>query len=115
MPGFHAEVEREQGGEALRFEDFLAFGGTAFGNAGVLQGDSAGPQIAATIQTASARAAQDGIDNEEAKRRLLGEKQPSLQFTTPEQLAELALFLCSPAASNVLGVAWAMDGGWTAQ
>jgi 3-hydroxybutyrate dehydrogenase len=62
-----------------------------------------------------ARAAKDGVDNEEAKRRLLAEKQPSLRFTTPEQLAELTVFLCSPAADNVTGVAWAMDGGWTAQ
>ncbi len=62
-----------------------------------------------------ARAAKDGIDDAEAKRRLLGEKQPSLQFTTPEQLGELAVFLCSPAADNVRGVAWNVDGGWTAQ
>jgi 3-hydroxybutyrate dehydrogenase len=62
-----------------------------------------------------ARAASLGISNEEAKRGLLGEKQPSLQFTTPEQLGELAVFLCSPAADNVRGVAWAVDGGWTAQ
>ena len=62
-----------------------------------------------------ARAAQAGISNDEAKRQLLAEKQPSLQFTTPEQLGELAVFLCSPAADNVRGVAWAMDGGWTAQ
>ncbi len=62
-----------------------------------------------------ARAAQDGVDNEEAKRRLLAEKQPSLQFTTPEQLAELALFLCSPAGDNIRGVAWNVDGGWAAQ
>ena len=62
-----------------------------------------------------ARAAADGVDNEEAKRRLLGEKQPSLQFTTPEQLAELALFMCSAAGDNIRGVAWQVDGGWTAQ
>ncbi|MFO1327506.1 MAG: 3-hydroxybutyrate dehydrogenase [Rubrivivax sp.] len=62
-----------------------------------------------------ARAAADGVDNEEAKRRLLAEKQPSLQFTTPEQLAELALFLCSPAGDNIRGVAWNVDGGWVAQ
>ncbi|MCA3252472.1 MAG: 3-hydroxybutyrate dehydrogenase [Rubrivivax sp.] len=62
-----------------------------------------------------ARAARDGVDDAEAKRRLLADKQPSLRFTTPEQLAELAVFLCSPAADNVMGVAWQMDGGWTAQ
>jgi len=62
-----------------------------------------------------ARAAGQKIAVAEAERELLAEKQPSLRFTTPEQLAELAVFLCSPAASNVLGVAWAMDGGWTAQ
>jgi len=66
-------------------------------------------------QQVDARAAKDGVDNEEAKRRLLADKQPSLRFTTPEQLAELALFLCSPAADNVLGAAWNVDGGWTAQ
>jgi 3-hydroxybutyrate dehydrogenase len=62
-----------------------------------------------------ARAAKDGVDNEEAKRRLLGEKQPSLQFTTPEQLGDLAVFLCSAGADKVRGQAWAVDGGWTAQ
>lgn len=62
-----------------------------------------------------ARAAAGGISNEEAKKQLLAEKQPSLQFTTPEQLGELAVFLCSEAASNVRGQAWALDGGWTAQ
>jgi len=62
-----------------------------------------------------AKAAAEGVSNEEAKRRLLAEKQPSQQFTTPEELAELAVFLCSPAANNVRGVAWAVDGGWTAQ
>ena len=62
-----------------------------------------------------ARAARDGITAEKAKVDLLGEKQPSLQFTTPEQLGDLAVFLCSAAADNVRGVAWAVDGGWTAQ
>ncbi len=62
-----------------------------------------------------ARAAKDGVDEAEAKRRLLVEKQPSLQFVTPEQLGGLAIFLCSPAADQVRGVAWNMDGGWVAQ
>ena len=62
-----------------------------------------------------AKAAQHGISNEEATRLLLGEKEPSMQFTTPEELGELAVFFCSPATNNVRGVAWQMDGGWTAQ
>ena len=62
-----------------------------------------------------ARAAKDGIGNDEAKVRLLADKQPSLQFVTPEQLGGLALFLCSAAADQVRGVAWNMDGGWVAQ
>jgi 3-hydroxybutyrate dehydrogenase len=61
------------------------------------------------------RAAREGIAVEKAKVELLGEKQPSLQFVTPEQLGELAVFLCSTAADNVRGVAWSVDGGWTAQ
>ena len=62
-----------------------------------------------------AKAAEHGISNEEAKKLLLGEKEPSMQFTTPEELGELAVFFCSPAANNVRGVAWNMDGGWAAQ
>ncbi|HEY1102101.1 MAG TPA: 3-hydroxybutyrate dehydrogenase [Burkholderiaceae bacterium] len=62
-----------------------------------------------------ARAAASGQTNAEATKELLGEKQPSLQFTTPEELGELAVFLCSPAGNNVRGVAWQVDGGWTAQ
>ena len=62
-----------------------------------------------------AKAAALGLSNDEAKKLLLGEKEPSMQFTTPEELGELAVFFCSPAGANVRGVAWNMDGGWTAQ
>jgi 3-hydroxybutyrate dehydrogenase len=62
-----------------------------------------------------AKAQAMGVSNEEAKNLLLGEKEPSMQFTTPEELGALAVFFCSPAADNVRGVAWNMDGGWTAQ
>ncbi|NHZ35684.1 3-hydroxybutyrate dehydrogenase [Massilia sp. CCM 8692] len=61
------------------------------------------------------RAARDGIGNEEAKKALLGEKQPSGEFVTPEELGALAVFLCSAAGNQVRGVAWNMDGGWAAQ
>ncbi len=62
-----------------------------------------------------AKAAAFGVSNDEAKGVLLGEKEPSKQFTTPEELGALAVFFCSPAGNNVRGVAWNMDGGWVAQ
>jgi 3-hydroxybutyrate dehydrogenase len=62
-----------------------------------------------------ARAEKDKVSNEEAKKRLLSEKQPSGEFVTPDQLAALAVFFCSPAATQIRGVAWNMDGGWVAQ
>ena len=62
-----------------------------------------------------ARAAAQGISAAAAQEELLAEKEPSLQFTTPEELGELAVFFCSPAGNNVRGVAWQMDGAWTAQ
>jgi 3-hydroxybutyrate dehydrogenase len=61
------------------------------------------------------RAARDGIPNDQAKKALLLEKQPSGEFVTPEELGALAVFFCSPAADQVRGVAWNMDGGWAAQ
>ena len=62
-----------------------------------------------------ARAEREGITVAEAQKGLLGEKQPSLQFVTPEQLGDLAVFMCSSGGDNVRGVAWNMDGGWLAQ
>ena len=61
------------------------------------------------------RAAREGTSNEAAKKALLAEKQPSGEFVTPDELGGLAVFLCSPAANQVRGVAWNMDGGWVAQ
>jgi 3-hydroxybutyrate dehydrogenase len=61
------------------------------------------------------KAAREGITVAQAQVHLLGEKQPSLQFVTPEQLGDLTVFMCSPAGDNIRGVAWNMDGGWVAQ
>ncbi|MES0300585.1 3-hydroxybutyrate dehydrogenase [Citrobacter sedlakii] len=57
----------------------------------------------------------EGEDPSDAREALLAEKQPSRAFVTPEQLGELALFLCSEGAAQVRGAAWNMDGGWVAQ
>jgi 3-hydroxybutyrate dehydrogenase len=62
-----------------------------------------------------ALAAREKLSIEQASVRLLGEKQPSLQFTTPEQIGALAVFLCSEAAAQMRGAALPVDGGWLAQ
>jgi len=62
-----------------------------------------------------AKAKEGGIDIEEASRDLLAEKQPTLRFTTPEQLGGVAVFLCSPAADNITGISLPVDGAWTAR
>ena len=61
------------------------------------------------------RAAREGIAVAQAQKDLLGEKQPSGEFVTTEQIGGLALFLCSDAAAQIRGAALSIDGGWTAQ
>ena len=61
------------------------------------------------------KAAEEGVSIEIAQERLLGEKQPSLRFTTPQDLGDLVTFLCGSAASNITGSSLTVDGGWTAQ
>lgn len=60
-------------------------------------------------------AAREGLTVGAAQARLLGEKQPSLEFATPEQIAAMVVFLCSPGADQIRGAALNVDGGWTAQ
>jgi 3-hydroxybutyrate dehydrogenase len=62
-----------------------------------------------------ARAAQRGIDLSAATDALVSEKQPSGDFVAIDELAQLVLFLVGDAGRQVRGVAWTMDGGWTAQ
>ncbi len=60
-------------------------------------------------------AAQRGISQKQAVEDLLSEKQPSLDFASPEQLGGTVAFLCSPAADQITGTTISVDGGWTAQ
>jgi len=46
---------------------------------------------------------------------VLLDAQPTKQFVTSDQVAALAVYLCSDAASQITGTNLSMDGGWTAQ
>jgi 3-hydroxybutyrate dehydrogenase len=61
------------------------------------------------------RAKASGQSGEQAKIALISEKQPMHEFTKPESIAALAVFLCSDAAATITGSAYSIDGGWVAQ
>jgi len=61
------------------------------------------------------RARQLGTDVETQTRQMLAEKQPMMQFSTPEAIGALAVFLCSDAAATITGAPLSIDGGWLAQ
>jgi 3-hydroxybutyrate dehydrogenase len=52
---------------------------------------------------------------EQVKRDVLLEAQPTKQFVTVDQVASLAVYLCSDAASQITGTNISIDGGWTAE
>jgi 3-hydroxybutyrate dehydrogenase len=66
-------------------------------------------------QQIDARAKAAGIPVKQASDDLLREKQPMLQFSTPEGVGALAVFLASDAAATITGSSYSIDGGWTAQ
>ena len=57
----------------------------------------------------------NNITNDQATGLLLGEKQPSHAFATPEQIGAFAVFLSSDDAAQITGTTHSIDGGWTAQ
>jgi 3-hydroxybutyrate dehydrogenase len=61
------------------------------------------------------KAKQEGTDVETQKHRFLTEKQAMAQFSTPEQIGALAVFLSSDAAKTITGAPLSIDGGWVAQ
>jgi len=58
-------------------------------------------------------AQEKGISLDEAKMKLLLEKQPSGEYVNPEDLGAFAVFLSTDAASQITGASLSMDGGWT--
>lgn len=51
---------------------------------------------------------------EEVKRDVLLAAQPTKEFVTIDQVAGMAVYLCSPQAASITGANLSMDGGWTA-
>jgi 3-hydroxybutyrate dehydrogenase len=66
-------------------------------------------------QQIDARAKTSGKSVRDEEVALLSEKQPMHQFTKPESIGALAVFLCSDAAATITGSAYSIDGGWVAQ
>jgi len=56
-----------------------------------------------------------GLTKEQVINDVLLEAQPTKQFVTADQVAAMAVFLCSDAASQITGANLSMDGGWTAK
>src|SRR5437764_1110158 len=69
------------------------------------------PLVQQQIET---RARAQGIRVEQARDDLVREKQPMLDYTTPEKIGALTVFLCGDAASTITGAALSIDGGWVA-
>jgi 3-hydroxybutyrate dehydrogenase len=60
--------------------------------------------------TAKAR----GMTEEEVKRDVILAAQPTKEFITVDEIASLAVYLCSDAAKAITGANLSIDGGWTA-
>lgn len=62
-----------------------------------------------------ANAEKNNWSYEKATQELLREKQPSMKFVKPDDIAQMCLFLCSEAANQITGSKFVVDGGWTAR
>lgn len=60
------------------------------------------------------KAQKQGKSADEIANQMLSEKQAKIQFTTPEEIGEMVVYLSSDAAKNVTGTTFSIDGGWTA-
>jgi 3-hydroxybutyrate dehydrogenase len=63
----------------------------------------------------AAQADLHGIEPEQVVERIMLEPVAVKKLIEPEQVAELAAYLCGPAADVVTGSSFVMDGGWTAR
>jgi 3-hydroxybutyrate dehydrogenase len=56
-----------------------------------------------------------GLTKEQVIKDVLLAAQPTKEFVTVDQVASLALYLCSDAAAPITGANLSIDGGWTAE
>ncbi|MHA6297546.1 3-hydroxybutyrate dehydrogenase [Devosia sp. CAU 1758] len=56
-----------------------------------------------------------GLSEEEVVRQVILAPQPTKQFVQPEEIAEMAAYLCSDWARSITGSTISIDGGWTAK
>ncbi|WP_395820776.1 3-hydroxybutyrate dehydrogenase [Devosia sp.] len=56
-----------------------------------------------------------GISEDAVIRDIILAPQPTRQFVQPEEIAEMAAYLCGPLARSITGTAISIDGGWTAK
>jgi len=56
-----------------------------------------------------------GMTAEQVKRDVLLAAQPTKEFVTVDEVAALAVYLCSDAAKAITGANLSIDGGWTAE
>jgi 3-hydroxybutyrate dehydrogenase len=62
-----------------------------------------------------AQAQAHNVSEERVVRDVMLAAQPNKRFVETQELGEVAVFLCSPAAASITGVALPVDGGWTAK
>ena len=56
-----------------------------------------------------------GLTEDEVNEKFFLNKHPQKEFVRPEDLGEVAAFLCSDAARNITGTEIAVEAGWTMQ
>jgi 3-hydroxybutyrate dehydrogenase len=70
------------------------------------------PLVEAQVES---QAKAHGLPRERVIREVILAAQPSRRFIEVEEVAALAVFLCSEQARSITGAAIPIDGGWTAR